>query len=73
MANNLELSLNTLDVHDKIGESPIVDNNQRPVVSYQVAGRSLRKTEQRDKHFAAERKFNSSKNRWVSYKHIWIG
>ncbi|KAG5286266.1 hypothetical protein AALO_G00012880 [Alosa alosa] len=66
MASNLELCMNrpTLEVLDNMRESPFLDNNQKLVVSYQVGGRSLRKTEQRDKHFAAERKVNSSKKRW---------
>lgn len=69
MASDQELTMNrptSVDFVENIGESPVLDNNQRPVVIYQVGGRSLRKTEQRDKHFAAEKKVNSSTKRWVS-------
>lgn len=58
----LELAVNRPSLnHENIGEPPIL-----PVVSYQVGGRSLRKTTERDKHFAAEKKFKSSTKRWVS-------
>lgn len=63
----LELAVNRPSLnHENIGEPPIFSNDQRPVVSYQVGGRSLRKTTERDKHFAAEKKFKSSTKRWVS-------